>query len=180
MTDPRVRGASPARVEGSLRRLLTEADGDFVPPLSARTSTVQTDLGAARPAAGVEPYLTSLMDQELLVAEQGGDVLGFASYRPHHTIDVAGHPPIGPVCYLTTIIVSRGARGSGLGRALYGGLIAAADRIAEPLATRTWSGNDAHIALLTDLGLAEAIRLPGHRGPGLDTVYYVRAPKGVR
>jgi ribosomal protein S18 acetylase RimI-like enzyme len=165
-----VRRAVPRDREDALRVLLTAADDEFVPPLSSRTSTVQQRLGPAQQrAAGIGAYLTALLEQDLLVAEDGGELLGFLSYRPGHVVSVPGHDPLGPMAYVTTIVVAAAARGRGAGRALYRGLLAEAAGGA--VATRTWSRNDAHLALLASLGFVEAIRLPDDRGPGLDTVY---------
>lgn len=172
-TDSLVRGASAHDLKDALRRLLVEADDEFVPPLSSRTSTVQSRLAPRDTAGSVEAYLEALLEQQLLVAEiPTSGVVGFASYRPGHTVDVPGHPRRGPLCYLSTIVVSRAARGFGVGRQLYLALLAAAAGVGQPLTTRTWSGNDAHIALLRRVGLSEVLRLPDDRGPGVDTFYF--------
>lgn len=169
----RVRRVAPREHEAVLRLLLTAADDEFVPPLSSRTSTVQQQLGPAqRRAAGIGVYLDALLAQELLVVEDGDEVLGFLSFRPDHVIAVPGRAPLGPAAYVTTIVVAAAARGRGAGRALYLGLF---DEIAGgAVATRTWSRNDAHLSLLASLGFVEAVRLPDDRGPGLDTVYLHR------
>lgn len=169
-TAVRIHRAAPSDHEAALRTLLTAADEEFVPPLSARTSTVQQQLGPAqRRAAGIDAYLAALLEQDLLLAEDDGVVLGFLSFRAGHVIAVPGHAPLGPLAYVTTIVVEAAARGRGAGRALYRGLLA--EVAGGAVATRTWSRNDAHLALLASLGFAEAIRLPDDRGPGLDTVY---------
>jgi len=166
----RVRPAPPRRLEEPLRRLLTDADEEFVPPLSARASTVQSSLGPAiARAQGIEAYLAGVLGQALLVAEAADGLLGLLSYRPHHVVAVHGREPIGPLAYVTTVVVTPSARGRGVARALYGALLAEVGGGA--VATRTWSHNDAHLRLLESLGFTEAIRLPDDRGPGVDTVY---------
>lgn len=169
-----VRAASPTDLREPLHALLTAADQEFVPPLSARTSTTQSELSPERPRSdGVDPYLTAMMEQHLLVAEQGDEVVGFLSYRPEHLVVVPGRQLLGPLAYVTTIAVHPTARGRGVARALYTSLI---ERSGEGrIATRTWSSNDSHIALLGSLGFVEAIRLQNDRGPSMDTVYYALA-----
>ncbi|MBD3778460.1 MAG: GNAT family N-acetyltransferase [Micrococcales bacterium] len=174
-TAVRVRRAAPGALPGDLRRLLTEADEEFVPPLSTRSSTLQQ---ALRPqhvrAAGIDAYLAAVLEQQLLVAEADGSVRGFLSWRPDHTVAVPGGTPFGPVAYVTTVVVAPAARGQGAGRALYAALLR--ELAGGAVATRTWSRNDAHLALLASLGFVEVVRLPDDRGPGLDTVYLYREP----
>ena len=166
----------PAQVQhltADLRRLLTAADTEFVPPLSARTGTLDQQLGPAKAsAAGVESYLAALGQQSLLAAYDHARVIAFMSYRPGHVVQVAGHDPLGPLAYVTTVVVAPSARRRGLARAMYETLLAELD--GGPVATRTWSGNTAHLNLLADLGFDEVIRLTDDRGPGVDTVYLAR------
>lgn len=174
-TAVRVRRAAPDALAADLHRLLTEADEEFVPPLSARSSTLQQALGPRQArAAGIDAYLAAVLGQELLVAEDAAHVLGFLSWRRDHTVAVPGRSPLGPLAYVTTVVVTAAARGRGVGRALYGALLR--ELAGGAVATRTWSRNDAHLALLASLGFAEAVRLPDDRGPGLDTVYLLREP----
>ena len=42
---------------------------------------------------------------------------------------------------------------------------------------RTWSTNTGHLRLLEQIGIAEVLRLPDHRGTGIDTLYLARAPR---
>ncbi|MBO3101914.1 GNAT family N-acetyltransferase [Cellulomonas fengjieae] len=168
-TDFRVHPAAPRGLDDALHGLLTGADEEFVPPLSSRTGTLQSALGPATARAGIDAYLAAVLDQELLVAQDVDGVLGFLSYRPDHVVAVDGRRPIGPVAYVTTIVVAPTARGRGVGRALYRALLDGP--AGRAVATRTWSGNASHLALLASLGFAEVIRLPDDRGPGLDTVY---------
>lgn len=172
----RVRRAAPGGLAPDLRRLLAAADAEFVPPLSARTSTTQQTLTPSSVVGGpgLDAYLAAVLTQQLLVAEAGGAVLGLLSWRPDHTVVVPGHDPLGPLAYVTTVVVAPAARGQGAGRALYVALLR--ELAGGPVATRTWSRNDAHLALLASLGFVEVVRLPDDRGPGLDTVYLYREP----
>lgn len=182
-TDTRVRPVAAHDHADALRRLLTDADDEFVPPLSARGGTLESRLGPAQArAAGIDDYLAAVLEQRLLVAEDATGVVGFVSYRPGHVVTVAGHDPVGPAAYVSTIVVAPAARRRGLARALYETLFVEV-RHDEPgagaVATRTWSGNDSHLTLLESLGFVEVIRLADDRGPGIDTVYLVREG-GVR
>lgn len=165
----------------SMHALLLEVDREFVPPLSSRESTLQADLvTAAGSGPGVERYLTALMGQGLLVVGSSGDpFVGFASFIPGHVVHVVDHVPLGPYHYLTTIAVAHRARQRGAARALYEALLTTAGHAREGVATRTWSGNRHHIALLRSLGFAEVIRLQNDRGPEVDTIYFARDWDGV-
>lgn len=196
---------------GGLRRLLTLADREFVPPLSARSGTTQTDgLAEAAPhgprspstdapdsdpesrdaaSGGLAAYCASVLAQPAVLALGGGsgtgaddrdeDVVGILSVRGGYRA-----PPLGdfqPAAYVTTVVVDPAVRRRGVARRLYTTL---ADDpppgVASPfLATRTWSTNHGHIALLEDLGFAAVARLPDDRGAGVDTVYYAAAVETV-
>ena len=173
-TETRVRPVAARDTADALRRLLTDADDEFVPPLSARGSTLESLLGPEQErAAGIDDYLAAVLEQQVLVAQDASGVVGFLSYRPGHVVTIDGHEPVGPAAYVTTIVVAPTARRRGLARALYEALL---DEVGGgAVATRTWSGNASHLTLLAHLGFVEAIRLPDDRGPGVDTVYLIRA-----
>jgi ribosomal protein S18 acetylase RimI-like enzyme len=169
-------------------QLLRAADGEFVPPLSARGSTVQPDLepqpGAkdsetAEPEAGEGParYFDELRGQHIILArERRTDrVVGFLSYREHHRLPEAAHS--GDHLYVSTVIVDPAHRRQGVTRAMYQRLDAEAARSGQGIATRTWSGNTGHLRLLEHLGVREVLRLPDHRGPGVDTLYLARGAR---
>ena len=177
-TDTRVRPAAARDHADALRRLLADADDEFVPPLSARRDTLEARLGPERAqAAGIDRYLAAVLEQQLLIAQDVTGVVGLLSYRPGHVVTVDGHDPVGPAAYVSTIVVAPRARRRGLARALYEALFDEARHEVGggAVATRTWAGNESHLTLLAHLGFVELIRLPDDRGPGVDTVYLSRA-----
>ncbi len=172
------RRVPPEEVARDLWRLLVAADREFVPPLSSRNDTTQADLDGApaadAPAPGPTAYLASLLEQDLLVAEAGGRVVGLASFRPHHRVTLPDGAVLEPVTYLSTLIVDAEARGLGVARGLYALLDEVAAAVGAPIVTRTWSTNHAHGRVLAAVGLRELARIVDDRGPGVDTVYYVK------
>ena len=45
--------------------------------------------------------------------------------------------------------------------------------------TRTWSTNAVHIRILSKFEFETLHVLKDHRGAGIDTIYFVKRPKGV-
>ena len=154
--------------------MLEEADGDFVPPLSARSSATQQELsGVTRQNDGVRAYFAQLQTQRFAAVYDGGRVIGFVSFREDYTCPQIPRS-LTPNIYLSTLIVRPEARGKGVTTALYGVLF---DRYAGGyIFTRTWSTNEAHIRVLKKYGFVTWQVLPDHRGPGIDTVYFMRQP----
>lgn len=169
-------------------QLLRAADEEFVPPLSARGSTVQPELepqpsakqrGPGEPGTGQGParYFDELRGQHFILARERrtDHVVGFLSYREHHLLPEGA--PGGEHLYVSTVIVDPAHRRQGITRAMYERLDAEAARCGQGIATRTWSGNTGHLRLLQELGVREVLRLPDHRGPGVDTHYLARGPR---
>ena len=140
-----------------VRDLLAACDNDFVPPLSARSSTTQQSWEGAAGGDGVAAYAKTLLEQSVALWKQDGRTVG----RP-------------TVCYLSTLCVSPACRGQGLARRIYEAVIAWAHEQlpGRPIALRTWSTNAAQLRLMEKLGFTCVLRLPDDRGPGVDTVYY--------
>ena len=168
----------------ALWRILVAVDGEFVPPLSTRASTTTRALGRIAPSAPAasEPraYYEEMLRQENLMVRIDDEWAGFMSIRAHH-VDAA----IAMACpcnYISTIGVLPAYRRAGVARRLYRAVMHELPaHLASPwLVTRTWSTNDAHVALLGQLGFGEVLRLPDHRGPGLDSIYFAwRAPRAL-
>ena len=161
----------------ALWRILVAVDGEFVPPLSTRTSTTTRALAlASGTAAKSEPhaYYEEMLRQENVMVRVDGAWAGFMSVRPQHEdVAIAAWCPCN---YISTIGVLPAFRRAGVARRLYRAVIdeMSARSRAEWLVTRTWSTNDAHVALLGKLGFAEILRLANHRGEGLDSIYFAR------
>lgn len=151
--------------------LLAAADHEFVPPLSARRGTTQKDLlTAAAPADGIAAYFAQLAGQACVLAMEESRVCGFLSFIPDHMLD-ALTPPL-RCDYVSTIVVDPACRGRGITAEMYRTLFSA--RPGHSAATRTWSQNHAHLAVLRRLGFTPALTLADDRGPGIDTVYYIK------
>lgn len=151
-----------------LHKLLEQADKEFIPPLSSRSSTTQQILQGAA-GNGVEDYFNEMKSQAFVLALDGNRVAGFMSFRFDHRCD---HSPEGPNLYASTSVVDPAYRGQGLMRGFYTAMIAGyPDRT---IFTRTWEGNTPHLRVLDKLGFVMTARLENHRGPGIHTVYFER------
>ena len=71
--------------------------------------------------------------------------------------------------------VTKSERGKGIAVQFYRKIeeIASSNGISL-LATRTWSINDTHIEILSNHGYKLAKRIKSDRGPGIDSVYYMK------
>lgn len=148
--------------------MLLAADKEFVPPLSARTSTTQANLtGQTENADGILQYFEAVMQQKIMLATEEGKLLAFMSYRENYV-----HPDIDtiPNVYISTLTVKAEGRGKGLTKKMYGYLLDFYPDAA--VYTRTWSTNIAHTKILSDLGFETVKVLKDDRGDGIDTVYY--------
>lgn len=150
--------------------LLTMADKEFIPPLSSRGSTTQSDLsGSASCSDGVAAYYQEMAQQPAALAVVDGRCLGFMAFKENYTCDQISALPN---FYASTCVVHPDARGQGLMRKFYEKIIELYP--AHTICTRTWHTNFSHLHVLEQLGFAEIARLKDHRGPGLDTVYFCR------
>ncbi|GIP47882.1 hypothetical protein J53TS2_14730 [Paenibacillus sp. J53TS2] len=151
--------------------LLYRYDHEFIPPLSAREHTDQSDL--TNGSAGTqEPkrYFEELKEQSCWLAEDQERVIGFMSFRPRYVYeDRDDHVD---TLYVTTVIVDQAYRGQGITTHLYAELERIAKQRKRPMMTRTWSTNEGHIRVLNKISMQEIKRIKDGRGPGVDTVYY--------
>ena len=152
---------------------MREVDDEFVPPLSARTGTLALDV-VAEPVnreSGLATYLQAMRDETWLLAYRDERLVGVLSYLGDH-VDPAFRERT-PSLYVTTIAVSPGCRGVGVGTALYDALDARAQRSGVGrVSTRTWSTNEEHVRLLRARGFSEVARLA--RKDTIDSVYFAR------
>ncbi|MDO5728994.1 MAG: N-acetyltransferase [Actinomycetaceae bacterium] len=161
--------------------LVAHADHEFIPPLSSRSSTTQQRLDLtidSSQTASTDAYCRELETQSFVFAVASGDtatakenIIAFLSYRPHTTLFDRKRPLSH---YVSTIIVDPHYRGQGVAQRLYNALFAIADEQGVSVSTRTWSTNNAHIALLKKNHFNLITTIPNDRGEGLDTVYYER------
>ena len=163
-----------------VRQILYKADEEFVPTLSSRNGTTQKNLGGSGTQTNTNQvdaekeypvaYFEVMRQQAFILALQDEKVVGFLSYIPHHSITVAGKAL--ECAYASTIIVEKACRGKKITEAMYGKLYEVSEDAY--VATRTWSLNHAHIHILEKEGFCLAETLKDDRGPGVDTVYYVK------
>lgn len=154
-------------------RILKAADREFVPPLSSRNSTSQR-LDSAGEGGSVEAYFDMMAGQRFLLAVHGGTVAGFLTFIPDKAVDCIMETGD----YITTIVVGRECRNTGITRQMYGKLFEVLP--GRRIITRTWSANHAHIHILESLGFSEAGRITDDRGPGIDTVYFYKINGAVQ
>lgn len=160
----------PTLVDG-VWKLLCRYDSEFIPPLSAREYTYQSDL-TVRSKAKQDPnrYFKILKEQSFLLAQDQGKVIGFMSFRPNYVYEDLSEQV--ETIYVTTVIVDEEYRGQGITTHLYAELEEIAKQRKQPIMTRTWSTNDSHIRILNKIRMQEVKRIENGRGPGLDTIYY--------
>ena len=148
--------------------MLTFSDGEFVPPLSARSSTTQQNLSGSESCPdGIRQYYTQLQTQKVMAAVEGDRLLAFVSYIENYIsgpITQADTPNI----YLSTLVMRPEARGKGLTKQMYAQLFDTYKPAS--VFTRTWSTNSAHIRILQHFEFETLAVLKDHRGPGIDTV----------
>lgn len=167
-------GTMTSEQSESVWELLVAVDDEFVPSLSSRESTTTKNLTSRATSGGPIAYYRQILQQWTILASEGGGCVGFMSFIPHHR-EEALRDWI-PCCYLSTLAVVHGGRRRGVAGRLYEALFASAEDLSDPyVATRTWSTNHSHLALLQSLGFTETARIVDHRGPGIDTVYLAYA-----
>ncbi len=171
------RGYLEPRYENAVWELLVSSDKEFVPPLSARGSTRQKELGpGAVPGTDVpKAYFEDIKKQSMIVAvedAQSNRVLGFLSYIEDFTLPFLYEGREISVNYVSTIIVNPAFRNMGITGEMYEKLIGKK----VPVATRTWSTNHAHIHILERLHFKSVHVIKNDRGAGIDTCYFMKIP----
>lgn len=162
---------SDERTCRGIRDLLSECDEDFVPPLSTRSGTCDSDLSGSD-GGSLDAYMRGVARQDCVVAFEGGRVVGLLSYREDYRPDAAEFRPGERVLYVSTVLVAPEFRRSGACRRMYGALISRLGRTGGFVLTRTWSGNESHARLLESLGFGVLRTIEDDRGEGVHTVYY--------
>lgn len=155
--------------------LLRAYDREFIPPLSARNSAFKKIPGGDGNLTinedGPVVYFDEILNYKFVLALLDGKVVGFMTYIPNHTVEVEGKEPF-VAEYASTAIVSSECRGQGAMKRFYQTIID--ENPGKNVATRTWSGNAAHLNVLAKHGFELHATLKDDRGPGIDTVYYIR------
>ena len=163
----------PDAIRSQTYHLLEECEGEFVPPLSQRVSTRQSNLTDTDSisATGIESYFDEMAEQSFLLAvsETDGRLLAFLSYIPSRQLpeEILDRES----SYVSTICTAHNVRGNGIARALYREL----EELADVITIRTWSTNMSQLHILNKLGYEELARIPNDRGKGVDTLYFIKA-----
>ena len=153
------------------RRLLESCGNEFVPPLSMRTSTHQTDLRGLE-GTGTRPgeYFSELSHQPFVLALSGGRVVAFLSFIEGYPV-MRGEKRL-VTTYVTTICVAPEWRHRGIATGLYRVLERCSS--SRYFSVRTWSTNAAQVTLLQSLGYRELSRIRDDRSEGIDTIYFLK------
>lgn len=154
-----------------LELLVEEVSNEFVPPLTARSSTTQAMLKDGSIGAS-NSYFDEMLTQDNLLLVEGCQLQGFLSFRAPHRD--ARLPEMGDCIYVSTIAVRPTARGRGFSRLLYEKLFDLPGSLPKWILLRTWSTNTHHLHLLAALGFILLFTVPDDRGLGIDTVYLGR------
>ena len=155
--------------KAALLEILTQNDTAFVPPLSQRTGTTQTNFGQQHNPNGVADYLEQMLTQQIIGVFLEEKLVGFVSYIENREAEDFILPNI----YLSTLVLQPETRGMGITKKLYHHLFNEL-YLERNIYTRTWSTNIAHIKILQGFDFAELKRIPNDRGKGIDTVYYYK------
>ncbi len=150
--------------------LMQLCDKDFVPPLSARASTVQKDLSSAPASGNVCAYFNEMLKQKIIVMVDDGAFLGFVSFKENYYNDIINEKSL-PNVYVSTLILAPMARGKHLTEQCYEHVFKALYPTSN-VYTRTWSTNLTHIRILSKFGFKELHRIKNDRGENIDTVYF--------
>ena len=105
--------------KSDILNLLVLTDCEFIPPLSARNSTTQTNLTNTETHKKEIPlvYYENLLRQNFLLALHKNQVIGFMSYIPNHKIALEDDFLIAH--YVSTVIVHPDFRSNGITEAFY-------------------------------------------------------------
>ena len=157
-----------------IMELLSLCDQEFIPPLSARSSTIQSNLGPqGGKREGPVAYFENIQHQPAFLAVDDGRVVGFMSLKKNYVCEEIP-PSHSPNVYVTTVIVHPHYRRHGITNGFYHHLFKKFGW--GNVFTRTWSTNLSHIRILSSLKFYEHCRLEDDRGPGIDTIYYYHGP----
>jgi ribosomal protein S18 acetylase RimI-like enzyme len=162
-----------SKYDSRVFEILTNADNEFVPPLSSRRSTTQSDLcGGEKAKDGIKKYFEEMKKQCLMLAFDGERVTAFMSFKENYTTEIITDTPN---VYLSTLVVAPEGRGAGLTQKMYEKLFSLYPDAF--VFTRTWSTNAAHTKILARLDFEAFKTIKNDRGEGIDTVYFIRRPK---
>lgn len=157
-------------------KILTKCDKEFIPALSSRESTTQTDLSGGKNNKETDEtvvpyqYFKNLLSQQILIATIKEKVVGFMSFRQNFSCEYISKEYL-PNLYVSTVIVDPVCRGKGITKYFYKKLNEIFFN--HYIFTRTWGTNAGHLKILNSLGFELIKTIKDDRGKGIDTVYYM-------
>ncbi len=164
----------PLKYSADVKELLRLSDKEFIPPLSARDDTSQTDfITETKKATEPVSYYMSLCSQLNFLVIDNEQVVGLMSYVCDYMSEATMKDM--PNIYISTLIVHPAMRRRGIANKLYSRMLKKYNN--RYIFTRTWSTNTGHIRILSNLKFYEHLRLEDNRGEGIDTVYFRREPE---
>lgn len=157
-----------------IRRLIQTVDAEFVPPLTDDSRSSMDRSAAEGGHTDVDGYLKRCLARPLIYAVENGRVVGFLSFEQiSESKFLEGYTPSN---HVEIVAVEPASRGQGIASALYEYLFTElpTEWVQPYVTTKTWEGNDAHIAILDQFGFGLVHRIPNDRGSDTDTVYFAR------
>lgn len=152
--------------------MMVAGDKDFIPPLSARSSTTQKDFSHTEGSMeGLKSYFEEMKAQRFMVCLDGDVLVCFLSFKENFTNDKISEKDL-PNIYMSTLIMRPQYRGQKVTQTLYEKLFDIYSHAS--VFTRTWSTNIAHIKILGKFRFETIATLKDDRGKGIDTVYFAK------
>ncbi len=166
------RNGVPKNYKNDVKQLLEMCNEDFVPKLSARNSSTQSDFDASTEGnSSLDGYFKCICTQVNYFLIENKKVVAFMSCIENYVSSVI---QASPNMYISTLIVHHDYRKRGYASRIYEYVIKKNSK--KHIYTRTWSENNSHINILLSRNFHEFERIEDDRGPNIDTVYYERRP----
>jgi 2,3-bisphosphoglycerate-dependent phosphoglycerate mutase len=153
-------------------QICVKADTDFVPPLSARTDTIQKfkDIPNVPNSNGPKVFFEEIKKEQFIFIINEGKIEGFMSFIKDYELHLDDEIII---CdYITTIIIDSKNRNKGYTKKMYDVILN--ERKGRNIGTRTWSTNHSHLHILDKLGFKLVRTDKDDRGINIDSVYYLK------
>ncbi len=153
--------------------LLIEADNDFIPPLSSRSSTVNQNPASTDPEFKIPlEYFDELNTQKFILATDKGRIVAFLSYKDDMLLKIKEQEEV--VTYISTVIVQKDIRNQGIAHKLLATCIKKCNKSKTLVSSATWNKNSAYGIVLYDFGFAPFKVIENDNDNGVHTVYFYR------
>lgn len=166
----------------SIYEILISCDNEFIPPLSTRNATTQTDFNSSSILSCISPYQywINILNQQNILAFVDDCLAGFMSFKYNYNIGewfsvkILGN---GINNYISTICIHKNYRGIGIARKMYGYIEnnLPNEYKSNYVTTRTWETNITHIKLLKKCNYLLLHTIPDDREYNelkFDTLYF--------